>query len=379
MASAFGNIGGDDTTPARPRPADVPPAAPDRVGPVQLGLDTFGDVTETLDGSVLTQAQSIRNIVDQAVLADQVGLDFIGVGEHHRGDFAVSAPEVVLAAIAARTERIHMGSAVTVLSSDDPVRVYERFATVDAISNGRAEVVLGRGSFTESFPLFGYDLADYEALFEEKVELFAELLKEAPVTWTGSKRASLTNQDVFPKTEHGNIRTWIGVGGSPQSVIRAASYGFPLFLAIIGGQPAQFAPFARLYRQALEQFELPQQPIAMHSPGFVAETDEEAAEIFYPYHKDVTDRLGRERGWPPFDVAQYRAGLSAGGSLYVGSPETVARKIARNMRILGVTRFDLRYSTGRLPHDHMMRSIELFGSKVKPMVEELLAEPVPVA
>ncbi|KQO62496.1 luciferase [Curtobacterium sp. Leaf261] len=346
---------------------------------MQLGLDTFGDVTETADGGVLTQAQSIRNIVDQAVLADQVGLDFIGVGEHHRGDFAVSAPEVVLAAIAARTERIHVGSAVTVLSSDDPVRVYERFATVDAISNGRAEVVLGRGSFTESFPLFGYDLADYEALFEEKVELFAELLKETPVTWNGTKRAGLTNQDVFPKTEHGSIRTWIGVGGSPQSVIRAASYGFPLFLAIIGGQPAQFAPFSRLYRQALEQFGHEQQPIAMHSPGFVAETDDEAAELFFPYHKDVTDRLGRERGWPPFDVSQYHAGLSAGGSLYVGSPETVARKIARNMRILGVTRFDLRYSTGRLPHEHMMRSIELFGTRVKPLVEELLAEPVPVA
>jgi probable LLM family oxidoreductase len=378
MSSAFGNIGGDAGSQSRPRPADVPPAAPDRVGDVQLGLDTFGDVTETLSGERLSQARSIRNIVDQAVLADQVGLDFIGVGEHHRADFAVSAPEVVLAAIAARTERIHMGSAVTVLSSDDPVRVYERFATVDALSNGRAEVVLGRGSFTESFPLFGYDLADYEALFEEKVELFAELLKEGPVTWSGTKRAALTAQDVFPKTEHGAIRTWVGVGGSPQSVIRAASYGFPLFLAIIGGQPAQFAPFSRLYRQALEQFQLPQQPIAMHSPGFVAETDDEAAATFFPYHKDVTDRLGRERGWPPFDESQYRAGLSAGGSLYVGSPETVARKIARNMRILGVSRFDMRYSTGRLPHEHMMRSIELFGTRVKPLVQEMLAETVPV-
>ncbi|MFZ7086914.1 LLM class flavin-dependent oxidoreductase [Curtobacterium sp. RRHDQ10] len=381
MSSAFGNIGGDDAADpaARPvsRPADAPPPAPVRVGAVQLGLDTFGDVTETLGGERLSQAQSIRNIVDQAVLADQVGLDFIGVGEHHRADFAVSAPEVVLAAIAARTERIHLGSAVTVLSSDDPVRVYERFATVDALSNGRAEVVLGRGSFTESFPLFGYDLADYEALFEEKVELFAELLKEGPVTWSGTKRASLTDQDVFPKTEDGAIRTWVGVGGSPQSVIRAASYGFPLFLAIIGGQPAQFAPFSRLYRQALDQFELPQQPIAMHSPGFVADTDEEAAAIYFPYHKDVTDRLGRERGWPPFDESQYRAGLSAGGALYVGSPETVARKIARNMRILGVSRFDMRYSTGRLPHDHMMRSIELFGTRVKPLVEEMLAAPVP--
>jgi probable LLM family oxidoreductase len=272
-----------------------------------------------------------------------------------------------------------LGSAVTVLSSDDPVRVFERFATVDALSDGRAEVILGRGSFTESFPLFGYDLADYETLFEEKLGLFAELLTEGPVTWSGTKRASLQEHEVFPKTEHGRIPTWVGVGGSPQSVIRAASYGFPLFLAIIGGQPAQFAPFSRLYRQALDQFELPQQPIAMHSPGFVAATDEEAAELYFPYHKDLTDRIGSQRGWPPLDVSQYRAGLSAGGSLYVGSPETVARKIARNMRILGASRFDLRYSTGRMPHEHMMRSIELYGTEVKPLVAELLAQPVPVA
>jgi probable LLM family oxidoreductase len=370
VSSAFGNIGGG-------RPTDVPPAAAAQVGTVELGLDTFGDVTDAPDGAVLSQAQSIRNVVDQAVLADQVGLDFFGVGEHHRADYAVSAPEVVLAAIAARTARIHLGSAVTVLSSDDPVRVYERFATVDAISRGRAEVVLGRGSFTESFPLFGYDLQDYEVLFEEKLELFAALRGEGPVTWEGTKRAPLHEQQVYPKTEKAAIPTWIGVGGSPQSVIRAASYGLPLFLAIIGGQPAQFAPFSRLYRQALDQLELPQQPIAMHSPGFVAETDEEAAEILYPYHRAVSDRLGRERGWPPFDESQYRAGLSAGGSLYVGSPETVAKKIARNMRILGVTRFDMRYSTGRLPHEHMMRSIELYGTRVKPLVQELLAEPIP--
>jgi probable LLM family oxidoreductase len=374
MSSAFGNIGSGGK-----RPDDVPPAAAARIGRVELGLDTFGDVSEGSSGELLTQAQSIRNIVEQATLADQVGLDFFGVGEHHRADYAVSAPEVVLAAIAAKTKNIHLGSAVTVLSSDDPVRVYERFATVDAISNGRAEVVLGRGSFTESFPLFGYDLQDYEVLFEEKLQLFAALRGEGAITWEGTKRAPLNGQQVYPKTESGSIPTWIGVGGSPQSVIRAASYGLPLFLAIIGGQPAQFAPFSRLYRQALDQLEMPQQPIAMHSPGFVAETDAEAAEILYPYHRAVTDRLGRERGWPPFDESQYRAGLSAGGSLYVGSPETVAKKIARNMRILGVTRFDMRYSTGLLPHEHMMRSIELFGTKVKPLVEELLAEPVPAA
>ena len=342
--------------------------------PLELGLDTFGDVTETADGTLVSHAQAIRDLVDQAVLADQVGLDFIGVGEHHRVDFAVSAPEVVLAAIAARTERIRLGSAVTVLSSDDPVRVYQRFATVDAVSRGRAEVILGRGSFTESFPLFGLDLQDYEALFEEKIQLFAELLKDEPVTWKGTKRGSLQDQWVYPRPESGTLKTWVGVGGSPQSVIRAAHYGLPLFLAIIGGQPAQFAPYADLYRRALAQFEKPDQPIAMHSPGFVAETDEEALEILFPYQEAQTNQLGRERGWPPYSRAQYEHSAGPEGALYVGSPETVARKIVRNLRLLGATRFDMRYSMGLLPHAHMMRSIELYGTEVAPLVRELMAE-----
>jgi len=358
---------------------------PDRIVPeidpatVELGLDTFGDVTESigaspLAGTPLTHAQSIRNLLDQAVLADEVGLDFIGVGEHHRVDFAVSAPEVVLGAIAARTSRIRMGSAVTVLSSDDPVRVFERFATVDALSNGRAEVILGRGSFTESFPLFGLDLADYEVLFEEKIELFASLLRDEPVTWEGTKRGALSDQWVYPRPESGTLKTWVGVGGSPQSVIRAAHYGMPLFLAIIGGQPAQFAPYADLYRRALDQFGHAPQPIAMHSPGFIAATDEEALEILYPYQEAQTNQLGRERGWGPYSREQYLATAAADGALYVGSPETVARKIARNLRILGATRFDLRYSMGLLPHEHLMSSIELYGREVAPRVRELLAE-----
>ncbi|WP_423920480.1 LLM class flavin-dependent oxidoreductase [Frigoribacterium sp. 2-23] len=341
---------------------------------IELGLDTFGDVTEQHDGTLVTHAQAIRNLVDQAVLADQVGLDFIGVGEHHRVDFAVSAPEVVLSAIAARTERIRLGSAVTVLSSDDPVRVYERFATVDAVSNGRAEVILGRGSFTESFPLFGLDLADYEVLFEEKIQLFAELLKDAPVTWSGTKRGALTDQWVYPRPESGTIKTWVGVGGSPQSVIRAAHYGLPLFLAIIGGQPAQFEPYADLYRRALDQFEKPAQPIAMHSPGFVAETDDEARELLYPYQEAQTNQLGRERGWPPYSRAQYDASAAPEGALYVGSPETVATKIARNLKLLGATRFDLRYSMGTLPHDAMLKSIELYGTKVAPLVRDMMTD-----
>ena len=227
---------------------------------IELGLDTFGDVTAGPDGQPLSQAESIRNLVLQGELADQVGLSFIGVGEHHRPDFSVSAPEVVLAAIASKTSRIHLGSAVTVLSSDDPVRVFERFSTLNAVSNGRAKVIVGRGSFTESFPLFGYDLSNYEELFEENLNLFAELLKQEPVTWKGRLRKPLTNQRVYPASE-APLYTWVGVGGSPESVVRAAHYGLPLMLAIIGGSPSRFAPYAQLYRERLEKFGKPLQPI----------------------------------------------------------------------------------------------------------------------
>jgi Luciferase-like monooxygenase len=232
-------------------------------GSVELGLDTFGDVTVTLEGAPVSHAQVIRNVVDEAVLADELGLDFFGVGEHHREDFAISAPEVVLAAIAARTSRIHLGSAVTVLSSDDPIRVFQRFATVDAVSNGRAEVILGRGSFTESFPLFGFDLAKYEELFEEKLDLFVAALKEEPITWEGNLRPALTGQSVYPKTESG-LKAWIGVGGSPESVVRAARHNLPLVLAIIGGDPERFKPYADLFHRALAQLEQPELPGFVH-------------------------------------------------------------------------------------------------------------------
>src|SRR4051812_20412241 len=229
---------------------------------LELGLDTFGDVTRTAEGRTLSHAQVIRDLVDEAVLADELGIDFIGVGEHHRDDFAVTAPEVVLAAIAGRTSNIKLGSAVTVLSSDDPVRVYERFATLDALSGGRAEVILGRGSFVESFPLFGYALEDYERLFEEKLDLFAALRAEAPVTWSGTVRAALDGQRVYPPTEHdGGLRTWVGVGGSPESVVRTARYGLPLMLAIIGGAPLRFAPLVELYHRSLASFGFDPQPV----------------------------------------------------------------------------------------------------------------------
>src|ERR1700683_5445827 len=239
---------------------------------LELGLDTFGDVTADAGGQLLPHAQVIRNVVAEAVLADELGVDFIGVGEHHRGDFAISSPEVVLAGIAGRTLRIRLGSAVTVLSSDDPVRVFQRFATLDAISHGRAEVILGRGSFTESFPLFGYDLSQYEELFAEKLDLFAALITQEPVTWHGRTRAALTTQRVFPTIESGSLKTWIGVGGTPESVVRAARYNMPMMLAIIGGDPNRFAPYIELYHRTLEQFGMPVLPLGAHSPASVRGT-----------------------------------------------------------------------------------------------------------
>lgn len=344
----------------------------DTATPVELGLDTFGDVTVDLEGRRESDAVAVRHVVEQGVLADRVGVDFFGVGEHHRDDFAVSAPEIVLAAIAARTERIRLGTAVTVLSSDDPVRVFERFSTLDAVSGGRAEIIAGRGSFTESFPLFGFDLGDYERLFEEKLDLLVHLLDEGEVSWQGTVRAALDRQQVYPKTESGRIRTWVGVGGSPESVVRAARHRLPLVLAIIGGEPARFAPYADLHRRALAQFGAEPQPIAVHSPGFVADTDDEAAELYWPHHRVMIDRIGRERGWPATTRERFEADIEH-GALHLGSPETVARKIADTVRTLGVQRFDLKYSAGTLPHEHLMRAIELYGREVIPRVRELLA------
>ena len=339
---------------------------------MEFGLDTFGDVTAGPDGRLNTHAQVIREVIEQAVLADRLGIDAFGVGEHHRPDFAISAPEVVLAAIAGRTTRILLGSAVTVLSSDDPIRVFERFATVDAASNGRAEVTLGRGSFTESFPLFGFDLAQYEALFEEKLDLFAELLKQEPVTWQGDLRPPLANQRVFPPLEQPPLKTWIGVGGSPESVVRAARYDLPLMLAIIGGDPKRFMPFIDLYKRAYAQLGRPVKPIGLHSHGYVADTDTQAREELWPHHKRMRDRIGAERGWPPVTRAHFDQEAD-GGSLYVGAPETVARRIAATAKALGIARFDMKYSSGTLPHDKLMRSIELYGTKVMPLVREMLA------
>lgn len=339
----------------------------------QFGLNSFGDIAVDAKGKLMSDAASIRLVVKEAKLADKLGVDVIGLGEHHRYEYAISSPEMVLAGIASVTKNIKLASAVTVLSSDDPVRVFERFSTLDALSGGRAQVILGRGSFTESFPLFGYELKDYEVLFEEKIQLFAELLKEEPVTWSGSIRASLKEADVYPKTESGNLQTFVGVGGSPQSVIRAASYGFPLMLAIIGGAPGRFKPYVELYRQAVAEFGHPPHPVGMHSPGYIAETDQEAVEKAFPLFKTAMDRVGRTRGWQPMSREHFLNEVE-NGSMYVGSPETVAQKIAKAMKATDTHRFDLVYGFGPVLARDRETMVRLYGEQVIPRVRELLAE-----
>ncbi len=353
---------------------------PDRVGaplvvaadgafPLVLGLDTFGDRTSHELAGLDSHARTIRNVVEQGVLAEEVGIDFFGIGEHHTDEFPMPAADLVLSAIAARTTRIRLGSAVTVLSSDDPVRVFQRFSTLNAISGGRAEVILGRGSSVDSFPLFGYDLADYERLFEEKAGLFAELLKGGPVTWQGTTRAALRNQDVVPHTETA-LPTWIGVGGSPESVLRAARYGFSLMLAIIGGPPARFAPFSRLFREALAQYGQPSRPVGVHAPGHVAATDEQAVEEFWPRWLETIRRLSEERGFRVPTRETFMRDIGPDGALYVGSPETVANKIVTNLTALDATRFDLKLGLPGLSQRSAMASIELYGNQVIPRVRD---------
>ena len=337
---------------------------------VSLGLDTFGDVSLGADGRLKPMDQVLRDVVEQAVLADEVGIDFIGLGEHHRDDFAISAPEIVLAAIAGRTQWIKLGTAVTVLSTDDPVRVFQRFSTLNAVSNGRAEAILGRGSFSESYALFGHDMQDYDLLFEERLDIFARLLRDDKVTWQGKTRAPLSQATVYPRLGQ-PLTTWVGVGGSPESVIRVVRHDLQLMLAIIGGDPLRFQPFVDLYHRAIAQTGQEARPIGVHSPGFVAETDEAAREALWPHYQAMFGRIGRERGWPPVTKERY-LGEVAHGALFVGSPETVARKIVRTVQGLGVQRFDLKYSTGPQPHEDLMEGIRLYGEKVIPMVREML-------
>jgi probable LLM family oxidoreductase len=340
---------------------------------VEFGLDSF--VVPSLDENAQVERGdiTIRHTVEEAVLADEVGIDSFNIAEHYRQDMMDSAADVILAAIAGRTKRIRLGTAVTVLSTQDPVRIYNQFATLDAVSNGRAQLIVGRGSLTESFPLFGYDLAEYEELFEEKLDLLMRLLREQPVTWSGKYRPALTDQYLSPPLPDGHIPTWVGVGGSPQSVVRAARYGLPLMLAVIGGNPLRFKPYVELYHRALEEYGFSPRPVGMHSHGYVAETDEEAVQIQYPHWAHTWQRAADERGWRQPTLEGFRTEI-ARGSLYVGSPETVALKIASMIRQLGLSRFDFSYATGRVPFPQRLSTIELFGRQVIPRVKELLVE-----
>ncbi|RXZ83731.1 LLM class flavin-dependent oxidoreductase [Paenibacillaceae bacterium] len=344
---------------------------------MELGISTFVETSPDIHtGEVMSHDQRLREVVEEIVLADQVGLDVYGVGEHHRTDFSASAPAVLLAAAAAQTKRIRLTSAVTVLSSDDPVRVFQDFATLDGISNGRAEIMAGRGSFIESFPLFGYDLNDYEELFEEKLELLLAIRASEKVSWRGGHRPAFHNLGVYPRPVQDPLPVWIASGGTPQSVIRAGTLGLPLALAIIGGSPANFAPLVQLYKKAAVQagYDPKQLPIASHSHGFLADSNEQAAELFFPSTQERMNVLGRERGWGPYTRASFDAARGFEGALYVGSPETVARKIIFLRKHVGITRFLMHVPLGTMPHEQVMRAIELLGTEVAPIVRKEIAD-----
>ncbi|MGQ5640124.1 MULTISPECIES: LLM class flavin-dependent oxidoreductase [unclassified Streptomyces] len=341
-----------------------------KAGAFEIGLDSFGEVA-TDDRRVLSDAETVRLLVEEAKLAEASGIDVFSIGEHYRAGHVDSATPVLLSAIASVTERIRLGTSVTVLSTNDPVRLYHDFSTLDAVSNGRAQIVLGRASSTESFSLFGYDLADYERLFEEKLDLFLRLQQDEAVTWSGTVRTSLSDQKLRPKMRDGGIPTWIGVGGNPDSVVRAARHGLPLMLAVIGGRPQRFAGHIDLYRRALEQFGHQPKPVGQHSLGLVADTDEEAAETWWQYWEPVMNQLAEERGFPKPTPKRYAEEIHS-GALFIGSPETVARKIARTARELRLSRFDLKYDIMHLPRRARARTIELLGREVAPRVRELL-------
>jgi probable LLM family oxidoreductase len=349
--------------------------------PFEIGLYSFAEVTpDAVTGQALSPAERIKNLLEEVELADQVGLDVFGLGEHHREDFVSSAPEVILGAIAARTKRIRLSSAVTVLSSDDPVRVFQRFASLDLVSGGRAEIMAGRGSFIESFPLFGYDLNDYDELFTEKLDLLLQIRDQERVTWQGDFRAPLNNLGIYPRPIQHPIPVWVGVGGTPESVIRAASRGLPMALAIIGGMPERFAPFVNLYRQAAREYEYDPAalPVSINSHGFIADSRKQAIEDSYPAAQAAMNKIGRERGWSPMRREQYEAAAELRGANFVGSPDDIIEKILFQHSIFQHQRFLLQMSVGTLPHAKLMHAIELFGTKVAPVVREEIARRVAV-
>jgi len=342
---------------------------------MELGIYTFGEVTpDATTGQTISVEQRLRNLMEEIELADRVGLDVFGVGEHHRPDYSISAPAVILAAAAERTKRIRLTSAVNVISSDDPVRVFQQFATLDLLSGGRAEIMAGRGSFIESFPLFGYDLRDYDSLFEEKLELLLKLRESERITWSGRHREAIEDRGVYPRPKQDPLPIWIAVGGTPESAVRAGTLGIPMALAIIGGEPARFAPFAQLFRRAAAAAgHDPAPPLSINSHGFIADSSDEAAETAFGPTKLMMDRIGRERGWPPMSREQFEASRGLHGANFVGSPDEVVAKILYQHSIFRHDRFLVQFTIGSIPHEKVIRSIELFGTRVAPAVREELA------
>jgi probable LLM family oxidoreductase len=337
---------------------------------MEIGLYTFADVSPEPGPDAITPYQRLRNLMEEIELADQVGLDVFGLGEHHRPDYAASAPVVALAAAAERTKRIKLTSAVTVLSSDDPVRVFQQFSTLDLLSGGRAEIMAGRGSFIESFPLFGYRLEDYDQLFEEKLDLLLALRDGERVNWSGETRAPIHDRGVYPRPFQEKLPVWIAVGGTPTSVARAGALGLPLALAIIGGEPARFAPLFDLYREAARRsgHDPAQLATSINVHGFIGETTEQAADDFYRPQAEVMDRIGRERGWGPTNRAHFDQARSPRGALFVGGPEQIAEKIVANHKLFKNDRFMLQMAIGTMPHAKTMKAIELYGTRVAPLV-----------
>ncbi|MBD8556533.1 LLM class flavin-dependent oxidoreductase [Rhizobium sp. CFBP 8762] len=343
---------------------------------MELGLYTFADVDPNAPQRGAEGKRRLDDLLEEITLADEVGLDVFGLGEHHRPDYAASAPAVILAAAAVKTKRIRLTSAVTVLSSDDPVRVFQQFATIDLLSNGRAEIMAGRGSFIESFPLFGYELDDYDVLYAEKLDLLLALRDSEVVTWSGATRAPIHARGVYPQPLQEKLPIWVAVGGTPQSVARAGALGLPMGLAIIGGEPHRFAPLFNLYRQAAERAgqDAAQLKTSINVHGFIADTDAVAADQFYSPQAEVMNRIGRERGWGPTNRAHFDQSRGPTGALFVGDPETVARKIVAHHQIFRNDRFLLQMAIGPMPHEQIMRGIELYGTKVAPLVRQMLKE-----
>ncbi len=344
---------------------------------VELGISSFVETTpDPKTGEIMPHDQRIREVIDEIILADKVGLDVYGVGEHHRIDYAASAPAVILAGAATRTKRIRLTSAVTVLSSDDPVRVFQQFSTLDALANGRAELMVGRGSFIESFPLFGFDLKDYDELFEEKLDLLLKINQSVKVSWKGRHRPAIDQLPIYPRPVQKRLPIWIASGGTQSSAIRAGKLGLPLVLAIIGGSPEHFAPIVKLYQEAARHagHDPRQLPVASHSHGFVWDDTEEAAELFFPSTQASLNIIGRERGWRKYTRASFDQARQFHGALYVGDPQTVADKIIHLRKAVGITRFFLHVPMGTMPHDQVMRAIELYGTQVAPIVRKEIAD-----